>query len=299
MPLPDPASLITSATVAASALASASAVATEPIAAVITSEVPHAVAAVLPSTATTTTPVGVQGPIVLPVGFALFAVFVGALAGSSFAAERKLDIAGLFMLAAANGLGGGILRDIIIDDGRIAAFATSGYLLAVVAGTFVSFFFASLYRRFGRLFFAFDGLSLGLFAVSGADKALAADFPLLPAIMLGVITGVGGGVMRDVMCGEVPQVARRGAFQSTAAAVGAAVYVLLVGWLGIVKAPAAVIAVVLVFALRSLSVVLGWQTPLARDYTPGWIRRVTRRLSSGEQITERFEPVQPAEENAA
>lgn len=262
-------SLVTSVTATASVVATSTAAATgsvEPtgLASIIETVVPGIVASALPSAITTTVPV-TASVVTVPGFYELTAAFIGGLSGATRAAERRMDLSGVFVLAIVNALGGGMLRDVLLQTHGIAAFSNWRLLaVALVAGA-VGFFFSSAYVRLERPFLYLDALSLGLFAVVGADKALAASLSVIPAILLGVVTSVGGGMIRDVLCNEVPQVLRPGTLSATAAGVGSAVYVGLVTWLNFVKPVAFVVAVVLTFALRILAVKRGWQAPLPMD----------------------------------
>ena len=120
---------------------------------------------------------------------------------------------------------------------------------------------------------------LGMFVVVGADKALRAELTLLPAIMFGVITATGGGLLRDLLSGEIPVILRPGSLYSSVAVLGSTVYVLMVGWLGVVKDVAALVAIGLAVALRLLAMWRGWQGPVPRDYGPVFASRAYRVLA--------------------
>lgn len=268
------------ASTASAAVATASAAASGPVSSVaseaatfITTTVPSAVASILPPGITTESAAAVLTPLGhLPVQYEVIATFVGAVSGSLIAVHKRFDIMGVLTLAIVNGLGGGILRDVLLQKYGIAAFQHE-YLLwtAIVAGL-VGFFFAELIRR-GRLaFMLVDALSLGLFAIIGSDKALAASVGVVPVIMLGVITATGGGIMRDVLTGEVPQALQPGSMYAFAATLGTTVFVLLLVWLNVVKPVAAFVAVAIILILRVASIMLGWQTPTPVDLTP-WIAK--------------------------
>jgi uncharacterized membrane protein YeiH len=113
--------------------------------------------------------------------------------------------------------------------------------------------------------------------VVGADKALRAGMTILPAIMLGIVTAIGGGLLRDLLTHQVPQVLQPGGWYAAAAAVGSTTFVLLVMWLNVVKDVASVAAVAVIVLLRLASLWLGWRTPSPRDYSDhvaAWPRRV-------------------------
>ncbi len=268
----------------ASFVASASAVATAAVAAtpsieptglasIIETVVPSVLASALPSALTTTAPV-TSTIVQVPGLYELTAAFVGGLSGAVHADERRMDMTGILILAIVNALGGGMLRDILLQNHGIAAFMKPQLLgVALLAAAF-GFFFASAYRRMHRPFLYLDAISLGLFAVVGADKALAAQLSVIPAVLLGVITSVGGGMIRDVLCNETPQVMRPGTLSATAAILGSSLYVLLVTWLNIVKPVAMIVTVLVTLTIRLLAIKRGWQAPMAVHLEPasgrGW-----------------------------
>lgn len=263
--------------VATSAATAASAAATSGLASVVGSEIPRAVASVLPSGVTTTTPVAAV-IISAPVWLEIAATLAGALSGALSAVEKRFDVFGLFTLAVVNGLGGGIIRDVLLQNQGIAAFQNLRLLGSVAIAAVIGFFFASAVRRLHRYLLAIDTLSLALFAIVGADKALRAGLGILPAIMLGTITCVGGSILRSMISSEVPQVMRPGSLYGTAALVGSTAYVLMVGWLDIVKLYAFITCIVLIAILRTLSVWLKWETPEAVDLTDHLVRGGTWML---------------------
>lgn len=277
-------SLVTTATLVASTSA-ATVQSIEPtgIVSIITTAVPSAIASALPSALTTTTPV--YATIVLVPGvYEVVAAFVGGLSGAVHADERRMDMTGILVLAIVNALGGGILRDVLLQNQGIAAFLNPRLLGAALVAAAFGFFFAAAYRRLKRPFLYLDAISLGLFAVVGADKALTAQLSVIPAILLGVITSVGGGMIRDVLCNESPQVMRKGTLSATAAIMGSSLYVMLVTWMNIVKPAALVLTVVVTVTIRILAMKRGWQAPMAVHLEPasgrGW--RFTRNEASSD-----------------
>ena len=259
--------------------ASGAAVATGGVASFITTTVPSLLASMLPSGVTTTVPHAyVTGfAITVPEVWELLAVFAGGLSGGLAAVRRKLDLFGIITLAIVTGLGGGIIRDVLLQRFGIAAFQDNRYLLTALAAAAVVFFFSETSAKLTKPMSYVDAVSLGLFVVVGADKALRADLNILPAIMLGVITAVGGGILRDLLSGEVLAVLQPGALYSFAAMVGSTAFVLAAVWLGVVKEFAALFAIALAVALRFLAMWRGWQSPVARDYSEH-LTRLPRRL---------------------
>src|SRR5690349_3952168 len=153
----------------------------------------------------------------------LIGTFVFGLSGGLAAARARLDLFGVIVLAAVVGLAGGIIRDLLIGVPP-ATFRDSRYLAAVAAAGLVSFFARSTVERAERGVLVFDAVGLAVFCVTGASKAL--DFGLGPvqAVLLGAITAVGGGMVRDVLLSEIPFVLRKELY-AVPALLGAAVVV--------------------------------------------------------------------------
>lgn len=190
----------------------------------------------------------------------LLGVFVFALSGATLAVQQRLDAFGVLFLAGVAALGGGVLRDLLLDA-PVAAFQDTRYLLVPVAAAALVFFFSPLVERLGPAVRLFDAAGLGLFVVAGTTKALNAGLALIPAVVVGCLTGIGGGLARDLLAGVVPVVLRREVY-----AVPAVLGALLVGVLhGLdLTGPVAVTgAVLLVFGLRMLGVWRDWHAPVA------------------------------------
>jgi len=236
-------------------------------------------AEVLPSAVTTTAPVTV-GQVTVPLSLELAAVFAGAVLGGLAAADHDLDVMGMATLGIITGLGGGILRDVILLDHGVAAFSSSSFLLTALIASALGYFFTGAVHRLKPVLFSVEAISLGLFAIVGADKALRAGLSVLPAILLGTITAVGGGALRDMLCGDVPRLLRPGTFYGLAAVVAATSFVLAADWLQVTKGWAGIVAVVVAVIVRGLSVWLGWETKPASDLSPA-LFGMARRLRDG------------------
>jgi uncharacterized membrane protein YeiH len=262
----------------ASVVPSASAVASS-IASFVGTTVPSIVASVLPSGYTTTSPALNYEPLrLMSVQFEITATAVGALSGALIAVRKRFDIVGVATLAVVAGLGGGIIRDVLLQKYGIAAFQHDYLLVTALLAALVGFFFADLVRLGRRVFLLVDAISLRLFAVIGADKGLIANIGVYAAILLGAITSTGGGVLRDVLTGDVPNVLQPGSLYAAAAVLGSTVYVVLVTWLDVVKPTAALAAVAIALSLRLLSMWLGWSSPRPVDLSPGVKRLVPTRV---------------------
>jgi len=201
-------------------------------------------------------------PSTLYVVLDLLGISVFAVSGGLVAVRKNLDVFGCLFLAGVTGLGGGFARDVLIDATPPAALADWRYLLVPVASGVVTFLFHPTVGRMERVIDVFDASGLALFCVAGAVKALEHGLGPVPAVLMGMITAIGGGMMRDVLAGRVP-IIFEGSLYATPAVLGATTAVLLH------EAGAPLWLVVLVGAggcllLRLLAMVLGWRAPLPR-----------------------------------
>lgn len=189
----------------------------------------------------------------------LVGIFVFALSGGLVAVRKDLDLFGVLVLAGVTGLGGGFVRDLLIGAVPPAALADWRYLLVPVAAGAVTFWFHPAVGRREPLVLVLDAAGLGLFCVTGALKALEHGIGPVPAALLGMVTGIGGGVLRDVLAGRVP-VVLRGELYATPALVGAGLAVAGVE-LGLPVELVAVPAAAVCFGWRVLAVRRGWHAP--------------------------------------
>lgn len=189
----------------------------------------------------------------------LFGVFVFALSGAMAADRRRMDLFGFVVISMLPALGGGTLRDIIIDA-PVFWLTDPVYLLVVLVAAVLTFLAANLIHRAGWGLVWADALGLSLFCVLGAAKALSLDHGPIIAVFMGVMTAVVGGIIRDVVCNEVPLILRQDIY-ATAAFAGAAGYVALVGG-GMDDAIAISIGAALCFGVRAAA--LTWNLSLPR-----------------------------------
>lgn len=195
-------------------------------------------------------------------------VFVGAL-GGALAAVRdtryKYDLVGVTGLALASALGGGITRDLILQQGPPLAFVHSAYLITALAGAGVGMIFASgVGKNTERAIIIVDAAALGLFAVAGSTRALNAGLHPLPALLLGGVTAVGGGCLRDVLSGRTPKIFERGELYAIAAAFGSAIF-LLCDRLGLDREVSTLAGTLSAFGLRLLALRFHWETRQVRN----------------------------------
>jgi len=163
----------------------------------------------------------------VPAWLDLLTIGIGALQGALFAIfYKRFDLVGVFSVAILTGLGGGILRDVLLDAGRPVALQDK-YLLTAVAAVVAALIIGRWFKRGVNAVVVLDSIAMSLFAIAGTYKALVFNTSELVAILLGVVTAVGGGVLRDVVCGMTPQIFSGGPLYATASAMGAALFVFL------------------------------------------------------------------------
>lgn len=194
----------------------------------------------------------------------LSGIFVFAVSGATLAVRRGFDAVGIVVLAIATSLGGGMIRDALIGELPPAALREQSYLLLSLLAGVVVLVAHGLVERIQRPVLVFDAAGLGLFCVVGAAKALDAGLRPASAVLLGTITAVGGGVIRDVLAREVPAVFRPDtALTAIPAAAGAGATV--AAWEADVYGPTAAVAIALaVLVVRLLALHFGWRAPVAR-----------------------------------
>lgn len=164
----------------------------------------------------------------------------------------RLDLVGVLTLGMMTALGGGIVRDVIIDSLPPATFQDWRYLVVAAAGALIAFLLGRRLDRVGLGIEVLDAVGLSLFAVTGATKALDAGLGPLQAVILGAVTAVGGGTVRDVMIGRVPTVLSSGLYAVPALA-GAAITVVGVE-LGVRGWAVTSVAAVVCFAIRLIGI---------------------------------------------
>lgn len=190
---------------------------------------------------------------------AIAAVAVNAASGVLEAGRRPFDLFGMVVVALAAALGGGSLRDVLLDR-TVFWIADQSYLIAAIASGLATFTLVRLVRLPARLFLLPDAVGLALFTVSGTQAALAVGAPWLVASLMGVITGVFGGILRDMLCNEVPLVFT-GELYATASWAGALVLVALIA-AGVSTGWAALAGGALVLAIRLGAIVFKWRLPV-------------------------------------
>jgi uncharacterized membrane protein YeiH len=192
------------------------------------------------------------------------ATFLAALSGAIFAVERKFAVTGVLAIAIATGIGGGIMRDVLLQTPPVA-FTELAYMPTAIVAAFVGFFFISLAKRGGTIILVLDPIWMGLFAVIGAQKAMNADLNALAAMLIGCMTAFGGGILRDLLSNEMPELVKPGPINYLAAILGSMLYVSLVRWAHVDKVVAEWATIAFVFGLRMLSLKFGIRAPQPVD----------------------------------
>ncbi|WP_137174052.1 trimeric intracellular cation channel family protein [Massilia sp. HP4] len=192
----------------------------------------------------------------------LVGTFVFALSGATAGIRRQLDLFGVLVLSFVAATSGGIVRDLLIGATPPAAFSDWRYLgVSLLAGVTI-FFWSPAVTRLRHPVLVFDGAGLALFCVAGAQKALVFGLEPVMAALLGMLTGIGGGVARDVLLSNVPAVFRSDIY--AVAALAGATVVVAGDALGLPSTPTALAGAALCFGLRLAAIRFGWHLPTAR-----------------------------------
>ena len=202
----------------------------------------------------------------LLVAFDLGGTFVFALSGGTVAVKHRLDLFGVLVLSFAAGNSGGIARDVMIGALPPAAINDWRYVAVSILAGLVTFYWYRIINRLSSPVLVFDAAGLALFAVSGAGKALAFHAGPVAATLLGMLTGIGGGMVRDVLVTEIPTVLRTELY-AIAALIGAAA-VVIGRMLNVPSGAADGIGAILCFGLRLMAIRRGWHLPIAHPLAP-------------------------------
>ncbi len=187
--------------------------------------------------------------------------FVFAISGAVAAVNRRLDIFGILVLSFVTGNFGGITRDLLIGAVPPAALTDSRYLLVSVLAGLITFFWYAGVDRLHSPVLLFDAAGLSFFAVAGTQKAISFGLSPVMSALLGMLTGIGGGVTRDVLLAEIPHVLRSDLY-AVAALAGASI-VVIGDLLGLPYGASALAGGALCFGLRFVAIRHGWHLPVA------------------------------------
>ena len=207
-----------------------------------------------------------------PLAADLIAVGVGSLQGALFAAGfKRIDLLGVAIIGIASGIGGGFLRDILLGV-TPAAFSINWYLIVATGAAFIGMLLPRLFERVDPAITVLDALSIGMFGAIGTTKALSLDMPVVPALFIGTVSAVGGGVLRDLMLNIPIALMHVGSLYAVASLVGVGVLVALLAF-GVPVVVAGIVCVVVTAVLRLLAVRFGWSLPEQRALSRLRLRR--------------------------
>lgn len=214
---------------------------------------------------------------VIPLWMDLVAVAIGSLQGAAFAAQfrdRRLDLLGVAVVGIATGFGGGILRDLLLNQVPLAL-QSNWYLPVATVSALLGMLLQRLVHRLSVTINVLDAVMLGLFGALGTTKALAFGLPVVPAIFVGAVAAVGGGILRDLLLNLPIAIMQVGSLYAVAAIVGATTLAVLDA-LGAGALLSGIVCVAVTFGLRVLAVVFHWTLPEQRHLPTGAIRIVRR-----------------------
>lgn len=197
-----------------------------------------------------------------------------AITGVITALEKKFDIFGALVLGTVTAVGGGIVRDIILGYLPPMAFRKSVYAITAIATSLavfiVAYFLGKKIKKhfdiYTQVINIFDSIGLSVFVIGGVNSAIACGFGenMFLSIFVATLTGVGGGVMRDIMAGRVPKILRKRVY-ALAAIVGAIIYYVLIWYEILPSTPAIIIGAGSVLIIRILATIFHWNLPTVKD----------------------------------
>lgn len=191
----------------------------------------------------------------------LTGVGVFAITGALAAGRKRLDLIGVLVLALVTAVGGGTIRDLLLDRHPIVWLSDPAYLIVIVASAFATMGYVRWRPPPDAALLFVDALGLALFSVAGAQIAQRAGLPAASGVALGTITGAAGGVLRDVLTAEIPLVFKPGALYATAAIAGTSGYFILDA-IGLPRQIAALIGMAIVALLRLAAMWWGLRLPV-------------------------------------
>lgn len=182
----------------------------------------------------------------------------GALAG----VRRGMDLLGVVVLGIVTATGGGVMRDVLLNDTPPFCFKNELYLYLAVIASVIVFLTPRSFERMNRAMLLLDALGLGTFLVIGTSKALSFHLGFMGAVIMGVMTGTCGGLVRDLLSNEIPLILQREIYASACAVGGALFYLLnqaqVPSWINLL------VSATIVIAIRCAAIVKGWELPRGR-----------------------------------
>jgi uncharacterized membrane protein YeiH len=204
---------------------------------------------------------GTGGEFELPASFSLLAYFAFGITGALAGLRRGYDVVGVLFLATVTAGGGGLIRDgLLLSSGPASVLTDARDLIVVLAAAHQTHLFHRHVERLNRTIAVIDAIGLGAFAVHGVQLSLQAGLSIPAAILGGTITAVGGGLLRDILVRDEPLLFKPGQFYALVAIGGCVLFISLLhsGW--VAPNRAALLTIVLVFAVRMLAIRFNWRT---------------------------------------
>ncbi|MEX1219924.1 MAG: TRIC cation channel family protein [Solirubrobacterales bacterium] len=190
----------------------------------------------------------IPDPVTVPLWLDLPAVVISALGGALVASRAGFDLGGVFGLGLLTGLGGGILRDILLNQVPVAL-QTPEYIIAAVLASALIAVSARSVNRYMALVIVLDAAALGLYGMTGINKTLALGFDAWSAVLVGMVAALGGGVLRDLSTAKTPEIFRGGQIYATAVLIGLVAY-LITWWIFSDEVIAVITGVAVTFIVR-------------------------------------------------
>lgn len=194
----------------------------------------------------------------------LIGIVAFALSGALLGVRREFDVVGMAVLATVTAVGGGLIRDALLGANPPAALVNPWWLLLPLLATALTFFFHPLVSRMWRAVLAFDAVGLGVFCATGTVKAIEFGAHPVAAVLVGSLTGVGGGILRDVLAGVTPSVLQRDSRLYAVPAIAGSAAVAIAAQFAPVSIWVQAAAAAGICALRLLALWRGWVAPVAR-----------------------------------
>jgi uncharacterized membrane protein YeiH len=186
-----------------------------------------------------------------------------AASGALMGVRKRMDLLGVIVLGVVTATGGGVVRDLLLNDAPPFCFKNEFYLYLSVGVAIIVFLAPGRFERIRKEMLLLDALGLGTFLVIGTSKALAFKLGFMGSILMGVMTATCGGMIRDVLSNEIPLILQREIYASACVAGGAALY--LMNQAGFAEPLRLTVAALLVIAIRFAAILKGWQLPRRTD----------------------------------
>ncbi|MEM7108039.1 MAG: trimeric intracellular cation channel family protein [Bacteroidota bacterium] len=193
----------------------------------------------------------------------LVGTFVFAISGLRLAAKKDMDLFGAAVVAFVTAVGGGTTRDILIGNTPVSWMQDIAYPIAILAALPFTLIFKKYIVNLKRTFFIFDTIGIALFTISGMQKGLVFDLHPSLAMVMGMVSATVGGVLRDILCNEIPLIFRKEIY-ATACLFGAFVYYLLDAYSSLANDLSYMITVIVIITVRMLSIKFRWSLPKMR-----------------------------------